>query len=948
MSSKGVELAAGYISLTVKKAGNGLKDIEAEVEGVGKTADRVGKQAGQSLNDGITKGAKGAGKSVGDAIVESAAKAGTDAGKKAGEALEQGVTKSAKQAGRSVNDELAKSTKSAKDSIIRDIGGGILEAARQGAKDAGTTLEAEFNKAAAKAGRAIGDAIGNSPIGDWTRSLGIDGDKAADAISGIGTAIVGVKEKDLAGTLNGISQALTGIGQGEAANVFSTIGNAAGTAQKQFSTLADGISAGGDALKIFSGNTSGIAGKIGGIGAAAAAAAPEVAALTAAILAAEQEGDKLNKQHFNNRQVFPSEGIPGSAQWLWNKGKRLVNGESLGDVLTTGPGGPGAGGDQPAPAPGPGSPVQGPYTVAPAMPGGPTVDYSKLYGSGGTPQAMPPITPKGGAVQAAPSGNSSGAPAVPLVQTASGTWTSPNPAWAHLIQRESSGINQRQGIIDVNPGGNEAEGLFQITPRTWAAHGGTAFAPSAIAATPQQQAQVAARILQGNPSGSDWGAGLPGRENAAALLQGILPPTGFDDGGVLPPGLTLTNNASGKPEIVLTQDQAKNAAQGMPGVGAGPSDTPLASGQSPGMNGPAALTDLMGGQDPNSPAGMPATGAPAGKDGRTQGFIPAGAGGGGTAGTSLWSGSLQLGAQAINGLIEQAGSAAATAASAAATAGSFGAGGQAGGQAASFLIGIGTKMAERGVQYGFQLAGIGGDALAEILLPFGVPRFFQTDPSQFMPQLPGQAAAVTTGEKAKDKQQGENTPSPTDPVQPGQMPGQQVIGPSAPIATAGTGDFKPAPVGTPGLSGPQPNGPVVPSPAPTQPVGPQTPQSGPMAQPPAPAPQQQAIPPNTTPIHPTDLGGLLGLYDDGGWLMPGGLAANMTNKPEPILNNEQWGNLQTIAAQGMPTPDPKAIGGTGPDYSVRIENVTVKDVNELQREIDSRQRLQMMRYAGRS
>ncbi|WP_254427629.1 transglycosylase family protein [Mycolicibacterium conceptionense] len=114
---------------------------------------------------------------------------------------------------------------------------------------------------------------------------------------------------------------------------------------------------------------------------------------------------------------------------------------------------------------------------------------------------------------------------VPLVQNPDGTWTSPNPAWAHLIKRESSGINQRQGIIDVNSGGNEAEGLFQITPATWKAHGGTDFAASPLLATPQQQAAIAARILQRNPSGSDWGAGLAGRENAQDLLSGLTTAT---------------------------------------------------------------------------------------------------------------------------------------------------------------------------------------------------------------------------------------------------------------------------------------------------------------------------------------------------------------------------------------------------------------------------------------
>ncbi|QDF18407.1 lysin A [Mycobacterium Phage Rachaly] len=113
---------------------------------------------------------------------------------------------------------------------------------------------------------------------------------------------------------------------------------------------------------------------------------------------------------------------------------------------------------------------------------------------------------------------------VPLTDLGNGRWTSPSLAWAHLIMRESSGNPTIiQQIHDVNSGGNEAEGLFQITPRTWKAHNGTQFAPSARFATPQQQAIVAARIITRNPSGSDWGAGLPGREDARQLVAGLVP-----------------------------------------------------------------------------------------------------------------------------------------------------------------------------------------------------------------------------------------------------------------------------------------------------------------------------------------------------------------------------------------------------------------------------------------
>ncbi|ASJ79714.1 endolysin [Mycobacterium phage Heffalump] len=121
---------------------------------------------------------------------------------------------------------------------------------------------------------------------------------------------------------------------------------------------------------------------------------------------------------------------------------------------------------------------------------------------------------------------------VPLTALPNNRWTSPSPAWAHLIMRESGGNPTIiQQIIDVNSGGNEAEGLFQITPKTWRAHNGTQFAASPRLATPQQQAIVAARIFIRNPSGSDWGAGIPGREDAKQLAAGLVPtePQGDDE-----------------------------------------------------------------------------------------------------------------------------------------------------------------------------------------------------------------------------------------------------------------------------------------------------------------------------------------------------------------------------------------------------------------------------------
>lgn len=114
---------------------------------------------------------------------------------------------------------------------------------------------------------------------------------------------------------------------------------------------------------------------------------------------------------------------------------------------------------------------------------------------------------------------------VPLTQNPDGSWTSPNAAWSHLINRESGGQTGIVNRTDSNAAaGDPSVGLFQITGGTWRGAGGAEFAPGAGQATPQQQAAVAARILQKNPSGSDWGAGMAGRENAQQLLQGLQAP----------------------------------------------------------------------------------------------------------------------------------------------------------------------------------------------------------------------------------------------------------------------------------------------------------------------------------------------------------------------------------------------------------------------------------------
>lgn len=997
----GVKMASGYVELTVRKAGDAMKEITAEITNVGKQAEKVGKEAGKSLNDGFVRGASDAGKSIRDAITEGAKKAGEDAGKAASDALNDGFTKGATKAGESVREAITKGAKKAGDEVsktkvepkiepkvethrardaFKELGKEIVVMVDKAANDAGITLEGVVTGVAREAGRKVGqelhDAISNVPyLGDAARNIEGWINPAVDGFRGLNDAVTAFKDKDAAGALNGLASALDAVGQSKAAGTVKDVADKAAPLQEKISSIKGDITGVTDGFLALAGNQGRIAGAFSAIASAAGPLAATLATLDTLMPgwheAASGVLDQIQgKKGFNAKDWFNTL-IPGT---------NIID-RTLGPVV-----------NGPDPTKGVQSPIPAkPGVSAIPLPGSaPAVEpgYTAVPGSGDPFAALSPAS----GAKAAPSGlrGPQGSLNLSTIPVAVQKYANDCIDASARIILSHSGVNMSEDQLKdvIAPGGSiesQAAGMNQLAPSgRFVPMQGSGGSPevmfNAIKASIDRGAGSILNVAPGSsiagrpfPEGhfiavtgynqdgtinlSDTAGGKQYSVSQADAFQAtrgrgivagtglgpgnMLRPTGFDDGGVLPPGMQLINNASGQPEIVLTQDQAKNAMQGMPGMGAGPSDTPLASGQSPGENGAAALTDLMGGQ----------TGEPGGKDLRTQGYIPAGAGGGGQAGTSLWSGAMQMGAQAVNGLIDQAASAAATAISAAATAGSFGAGGQAAGSASSFLIGIGTQAAKRGVQYGFQMAGIAGDALTEILMPFGVPRFFQTDPSQFMPQLPNMAAAVTTGEKAQqtqDNPQGAQQAgiNPSGPVQPGQLPGQQVVGAPAPIAQPGTGDFTPAPAEVGGISSPA-AGAATPSLAPPVPAGPQAPKSGPMAPPP---PQQQSPqqPPPNKPAGPLDFlpMDMPGVFDSGGWLMPNGIAINNTNRPEPILNDEQWGNLHAIAAQGMPQPDPRAISGGGNDYSVHLQ-ATVTDVNQLMSEASSRQRLQMMRHAGR-
>src|SRR6185369_13192061 len=66
--------------------------------------------------------------------------------------------------------------------------------------------------------------------------------------------------------------------------------------------------------------------------------------------------------------------------------------------------------------------------------------------------------------------------------------------------------------------------------------------------------------------------------------------------------------------------------------------------------------------------------------------------------------------------------------------------------------------------------------------------------------------------------------------------------------------------------------------------------------------------------------------------------------PGPVPPSAQAGAAASAYRSGAYDA---SSAGTHNDYSVHVQSVTVKDVNELQQSLGDKQRLQMMRYAGR-
>jgi hypothetical protein len=231
-----------------------------------------------------------------------------------------------------------------------------------------------------------------------------------------------------------------------------------------------------------------------------------------------------------------------------------------------------------------------------------------------------------------------------------------------------------------------------------------------------------------------------------------------DTGGVLPPGISVIRNGTGRDELILNPEQQKFLAeqgidvnallngsqppledepgwnwrtQGNKTAGPGVAGQPLED--EPGWDS-ATMGNRSGAVHGASNGALPGPTA----SNRTEGFIPVAASSGGVAGTGMFAKFLNMGGEAASGAIDLAAQGASMGATAMAPGSAMG-------------IQMGAAVAKRGVQYGFQMAGIVGDALIEQLFPFGAPRWLGYDYTDFAPGSGGQPLGITTGEQATNE-----------------------------------------------------------------------------------------------------------------------------------------------------------------------------------------------------
>jgi hypothetical protein len=222
--------------------------------------------------------------------------------------------------------------------------------------------------------------------------------------------------------------------------------------------------------------------------------------------------------------------------------------------------------------------------------------------------------------------------------------------WNAMAQKESSG---NWGINS----GNGFSGGLQFTPNSWAAAGGTQYAPSANMATPYQQALTAEQLLAMQGPGAWPNTFTPGSSGPPVV-----------GGGGMYPGMGM---GQGLPFAPLGP-----VAPGGPGIGLG-----TAAGLGPAQPGLGAAATLGGGafnpQNPTQIGGGP------GLSGQGSGI--------GMSSGGMMDMAMGAGAMALDAMAPGAGQAAQT----------------------------GIKLANRAIQFGGQAAGIGVQGLMDTFLPFG-------------------------------------------------------------------------------------------------------------------------------------------------------------------------------------------------------------------------------------
>jgi hypothetical protein len=300
---------------------------------------------------------------------------------------------------------------------------------------------------------------------------------------------------------------------------------------------------------------------------------------------------------------------------------------------------------------------------------------------------------------------------------------------------------------------------------------------------------------------------------------------------------------------------------------------------------------------------------------RSLGFMPQNAGNTNVAGTSALSGYINMGNEVVGGIIDTGASLAQMAVQAGLAGATFGGSalaGPAAGQAAGYGIQLAASTAKRLSSYGFQLLGIGADALVEQLFPFGAPRAIGYDTTQFMPQIGFQAAALGTLE-----QMGQ------DFIR--NRMGQQV-----------------------NTQGPPPT----PAPVTDQLYGANDPRFVTPPAPPAPQPfvtDQGLLQPGdpgffAKPVDDLAMfpgggggswakGGHVGVFDQGGILEPNSLAFNASRTPEKVLTQQQWDAMAQLMPAGRDAP--------------LVENLYAQDMQDAIRQLEKTKRRDMMQYAGR-